>query len=200
MEKKTQKLNRYVMGWSKADKKEMVVRAHTYDEAEQLFKEGKYTLEESNDEYVAIKFEKTILIKVPKGEDITDNEELSLLVDQAVTDIREGDAEVTYDDATRITIARQDGGVEGLALTADKKVEPYEFVQATYLDPETDEYSVDAYVHEDGEGQSVAHINAKTGEVRYKENFNRRSSLAADVIRQKVEEIKGTALKAYQIG
>lgn len=43
---KKQKLNRYQMSWSQADGAWMVVYAHTLEEAEELFEDGNYELEQ----------------------------------------------------------------------------------------------------------------------------------------------------------
>lgn len=48
-ETKEEKLNRYQMGWSQADNGWIVVYAHDLEEAEMLFEEGDYVIEEDND-------------------------------------------------------------------------------------------------------------------------------------------------------
>ena len=41
----SKKLNRYEMAWSQADGGWMVVYAHTYEDAEEKFEDGNYTIE-----------------------------------------------------------------------------------------------------------------------------------------------------------
>lgn len=48
-ETKKEKLNRYQMGWSQADGGWIVVYAHDLEEAEMLFEEGDYVIEEDDE-------------------------------------------------------------------------------------------------------------------------------------------------------